>query len=218
MLRVMTANLLNGAGSPVVLRELLKRYQPDIMGAQELSTNQAEVVEHHFAYGVVKPRDDNEGNGLMSQHEIFPSVLPLPYRDGLSGTIDFEGKSVDVITMHLANPIDGRWGKFIERRLQLRAIGPRLTLPGRHILMGDMNSTPSWPAYHRIGGSMDYSVAAWATRNKAAPQRTWAYKPNWRTMLRIDHVFTAGLVATDVKVRKVDGSDHRALIVDLELE
>lgn len=218
MLRVMTANLLNGAGSPDVLRDLLERYQPDVMGAQELSANQAEVMEHHFSYGVVKPRDDNEGNGLMSQLEMAPSILPLPYRDGLTGTIEYDGALIDVISMHLANPIDGRYGKLIDRRRQLNAIGPRLSVPGNRILMGDMNSTPAWPAYHRLGQFMDDTVAVWARRNSVAPQRTWAYKPHWRAMLRIDHVYARGLHATDVRVCKVDGSDHRALIVDLELD
>jgi endonuclease/exonuclease/phosphatase family metal-dependent hydrolase len=217
MLRVMTANLLNGAGSPAMLEELLNRFQPDVMGAQELSVNQAEVMERHFSFGVVKPQDDNEGKGLMSQREMYPDLLPLPYRDALTATIDVDGASVDIVSLHIANPIDGRYGSLHHRRRQIKAIVPRLTVPGRRILMGDLNSTPAWPAYRRLRRHMDDSVADWSQSNSVRPQRTWAYRPNWLPMLRIDHVFTTGLAATVVNVLKIQGSDHRALIVDLEL-
>lgn len=218
MLRVMTVNLLNGEGRPSVLNALLERYRPDVLAAQELSANQAEVLEQHFRHGIAKPRDDNEGMALMAQREIGVEVLPLPYRDGFIGRLDIEGESVEVVTMHLANPIDGPTGKFGERRRQLAAVTPRLSLPGRRILLGDMNSTPAWPAYWKLRRHLRDTVADWAASEGLIPQRTWAYRPGWRAMLRIDHVFADGLHATDVKVRNVDGSDHRALIVDLELD
>lgn len=217
MLRVMTANLFNGAGSPAALKGLLDRYRPDVMSAQELSPNQAVVMERHFAHGVVKPQDNTEGAGLMARHEMYVDVLPLAFRDALVGAINFGGERVEIIGIHLANPIDGPTGRLAERRRQLAVITPRITLPGRRILLGDLNSTPAWPAYRRLTAHMSDSVSDWASRNGVAAQRTWAYRPRWRAMLRIDHVFATGLYATHVRVRKIDGSDHRALIVDLEL-
>lgn len=213
----MTVNLLNGEGDPTVLASLLDRHRPDVLAAQELSANQAEVLERHFGHGIAKPRDDNEGMALMAQREIGVEVLPLPYRDGFVGHIEVDGAPVEVITIHLANPIDGPTGKFGERRRQLAAVTPRLALPGRRVLLGDMNSTPAWPAYWKLRRHMDDAIADWAGREGVMPQRTWAYRPSWRAMLRIDHVFTDGLIATDVAVRKVEGSDHRAVIADLEL-
>ena len=216
MLRVMTVNLLNGAGSPVQLARLLVEHQPDLLAAQELSPNQATVLENHFAHGVCKPRTDNAGTALMSQREMPVSVVPLPYRDALAGAIDVDGEAVEVIAVHLANPIDGPLGRLRERRRQVRAITPRLSRPGNRILIGDLNSTPLWPAYRRLVRHTDDTVSAWAKLHDVPAQRTWGWRPGWPAMLRIDHVLAAGLHATGAVARKVEGSDHRALIVDLE--
>ena len=218
MLRVMTVNLLNGAGSPATLERVLDEHRPHVLGAQELSANQSEVLERHFAYGVSKPRTDNEGSALMSQLEIAVSLLPLAHRDGLVGTVDVDGSEVEVITMHLANPIDGPFGTFGERRRQVAGVVPRLTGPGHRVLMGDLNSTPAWPAYRLLTRHVDDAVAIWAAGAGVKPRRTWGWRPGWPAMLRIDHVLTSGLEATRVAVERVDGSDHRALIVDLEID
>ena len=216
MLRVMTVNLLNGAGSPAQLARLLVEHQPDLLAAQELSPNQAAVLENHFAHGVCKPRTDNAGTALMAQHEMPVSVVPLVYRDGLAGTLDLDGESVEVIAVHLANPIDGPLGRVRQRRRQVQAITPRLTRPGRRILIGDLNSTPIWPAYRRLVRHTNDTVGDWAKLHDLAAQRTWALRPGWPAMLRIDHVMATGLHATGAVTRSLEGSDHRALIVDLE--
>lgn len=215
MLRVMTTNLLNGEGDPAALAALLDELQPDIVGVQELSANQASVIERHFPYGITKPRDDNEGNGLMSTHEMEVEVLELPYRTALRASVDHEGRTIDVISMHLANPIDGWRGKLPERRRQLGALEPILAEPGLRIVIGDMNSTPAWPAYRRIRRHLDDPIAELAARRGHRPGNTWGYRPGWKARLRIDHVLTRGLEATAVEVREVRGSDHRAVVADL---
>jgi len=37
-------------------------------------------------------------------------------------------------------------------------------------------------------------------------------------MLRIDHVFGTGVLGVGTAVERVDGSDHAALLIDLEFE
>jgi endonuclease/exonuclease/phosphatase (EEP) superfamily protein YafD len=36
-------------------------------------------------------------------------------------------------------------------------------------------------------------------------------------MLRIDHVFGTGIRATEVEVHRIKGSDHAAIVADLEV-
>lgn len=216
MLRVMTTNLLNGEGDPDALGALLDEFKPDIVGVQELSANQSTVLESFYPHGVARPRDDNEGNALLAARPIDVEVLTLAYRTALRGTVDDEGVAVDVISMHLANPIDGWRGKLPERRRQLAGLEPILAEPGPRIVMGDMNSTPAWPAYRRLRAHLDDPIADLAAAEDRRPRRTWGYRPGWPAMLRIDHVLTRGFRARGVEVRKLVGSDHRAVIVDLE--
>jgi endonuclease/exonuclease/phosphatase (EEP) superfamily protein YafD len=37
-------------------------------------------------------------------------------------------------------------------------------------------------------------------------------------MLRIDHIFGEGMLAEDVRVVPVEGSDHAAVVADLEMD
>lgn len=216
MLRVMTANLLNGEGRPEALARLLDEYQPDIFGAQELSTNQATVIEQHFGFGVAKPSDENDGNALMASRPIEVEVLPLRFRSGLRADIVFEGESIDVISIHIANPVDTWRGRFPERRSQVNTLEPLLAPAGPRIIIGDLNSTPSWPAYRRLLRHLDDPIADFAELRGTKAAKTWAYRPGYKPRLRIDHVLTIGFRATEVWVREIEGSDHYAVIADLE--
>lgn len=216
MLRVMTANLLNGEGRPDALARLLDEYQPDIFGAQELSANQATVIEQRFGFGVAKPSDQNDGNALMATGPIEVEILPLRFRSALRARIVFEDESVEIMAIHLANPIDTLRGRLPERRSQVNTLEPLLERPGPRIVIGDMNSTPSWPAYRRLRRHLDDPIADFAKLRETKAAKTWAYRPGYKPRLRIDHVLTVGFRATAVWTREIQGSDHYALIADLE--
>ncbi len=217
MLRVMTANLLNGRGRPDALARLLNEYQPTVFGAQELSTNQVSVIEQHFGFGVAKPSADNDGNALMATSPIQVEVLALRHRSALRAEIVLDGTPIEIISIHLANPIDGWRGKFPERRSQLDTLEPILKRSGPRIVIGDMNSTPSWPAYRRLCRHLEDPVADLAELQGTKPAKTWGYRPGFKPRLRIDHVLTVGFRATGTWVREIEGSDHHAVIADLEL-
>jgi endonuclease/exonuclease/phosphatase family metal-dependent hydrolase len=212
----MTTNLLNGEGEPNALAALLDEFKPDVVGAQELSSNQAAVLEDFYSHGVARPRDDNEGNALMANVPIQVQVLTLAYRTALRGIIEHEGVDIEVISMHLANPVDGWRGKLPERRRQLADLHPILSRPGHRIVIGDMNSTPAWPAYRRLRDHLDDPIADLAAAENRKPQPTWGWRPGWPAMLRIDHILTQGFRAEAVAVRPIAGSDHRAVIADLQ--
>jgi endonuclease/exonuclease/phosphatase (EEP) superfamily protein YafD len=58
-----------------------------------------------------------------------------------------------------------------------------------------------------------------AQRRGERPRRTWTplggeHHPR---LLRIDHVFVRGVEAAEVRTVNIVGSDHDALVVDLEL-
>ncbi|MCB1246114.1 MAG: endonuclease/exonuclease/phosphatase family protein, partial [Acidimicrobiia bacterium] len=78
---------------------------------------------------------------------------------------------------------------------------------------GDMNSSPAWPVYK----AMRRRWADLAVEASPEPEPTWAWRPGWRRMLRIDHVFGSGVTAETTGVHAVAGSDHHALVVDVAL-
>ncbi len=215
MVRVMTVNLLNGCADPVSLGRVLDEVSPDVVAAQELGFNAADVLAARFPHGRLEPADDHSGRGLVSVGPIDVSDLPLPYRGGLRGAVDVGGSTAELISVHLANPIDPPRGRLRERRGQLAALEAILQVPTPRILVGDLNSTPLWPAYRRLVRHLDDVVAEWAKIHAVRRPRTWGYRPWWPAVLAIDHVLASGFRAVSVAVERIRGTDHRALVVDV---
>lgn len=215
MIRVMTVNLLNGAADPASLAEAISALSPDVVAAQELGGAAAEVLAESFRYGLVEPADDHRGRALVSHRPLEVSDLSLPYRSGLRAILEVDGTDAELLSVHLANPIDPPRGRLRERRRQLEAL-EKILVPVRPvILVGDFNSTPLWPAYRRLRRHLDDVVASWAGAAGTSPPRTWGYRPWWPAVLRIDHVFAHGFTASGVTVRRIRGTDHRAVTADL---
>jgi endonuclease/exonuclease/phosphatase family metal-dependent hydrolase len=212
-MRVMTVNLLNGEAAPDSLARVLEATDPDIMLAQELAPNAGAIIERHFSHGVVKPVLDYRGKALVSKAPISVDEVDFPFRSILRGETE---DGLEVFNVHLANPIDGWRGRIPERRHQVHALEQMVTSRRRRVVAGDFNSSPAWPAYKRLCRILDDTVADWAARTGEAAGRTWGWRPGWPTMLRIDHVFANGYRATRVDVLDVRGTDHKAVVVDLE--
>ena len=212
-MRLLTVNLLNGEASPSHLEEVLRRCEPDVLAAQELAPNAGAVLERHFPHGVVKPVLDYRGKALVARMPIAVEEIDFPHRSILRGELE---DGTEVLNVHLANPVDGWRGRIPERRDQVRALIDLLSTPRPRVVAGDFNSTPAWPAYRAIARRLDDTVADHARRNQLALKRTWGWRPGWPAMLRIDHVFAEGFCATAVDVLTITGSDHRAVVVDLD--
>ena len=172
MLRVLSANLYNGRADPASLARLLDEMRPDVVAAQELAPNAAEVRADLLPHALDTPALDHTG-----------SARPPPLRK--------------------------RRQQVLTRESKLReTTGPTL-------LVGDLNSTPVWPAYRRLTTLLDDGVAEWARRTGRRPRRTWGYRPWMPAMLRIDHALVRDVKVQNCQVRRITGADHRALIVDV---
>lgn len=217
MIRVITANLLNGRAAPSVLRRLIRAERPHIFAAQELAPNAARVLEEEFPHGRLDPRVDYHGVGLALRYEADVKRLPLAHRDGLQtvleqGTWPELGRPVEIISVHLANPILRPVRRSMEiRRRQTEQLLGHVSNRRPRVLTGDFNASPLWPLYRRLSAEM--TDAARATESES---RTWA--PTWwmPRLLRIDHVFVQDLTPVRVRVRRVRRSDHSAVIADLD--
>ena len=215
-MRVVTVNLYNGRVVPADLQRFLDEFEPDILCGQEVGPEAARVLDAHFAHGRLEPGLDFRGKAMVAQMPITPVSIELAWRGGFRSVVSVDGREIDIVSAHLANPIDGSTGVPVRRR-QLDALEPVLTSIEAGVVVGDMNATPVWPAYRRVRRWFDDGVADWARRTGRRPARTWAPYPDWPALLRIDHVFTRGVELADVQVVPIAGLDHRAVVADVSM-
>lgn len=207
-MRVTTVNLWNGRASAPDLRRLLLDLRPDVVAAQEVAPDAADVLRDLFPHGRVVGRSDFLGRALVSRWPVDVADLPIPGRPGLVGCVD----GIEFRGIHLANPVEGP-GAWRMRRRQVEAavagLGPRV------VVAGDLNATPVWPVHRRLRRELEDGIADWAARTGAHAPATWAPRPWMRAVLRIDHVLVRGVAVERVRVDGVAGCDHRAVTVDL---
>ena len=116
-----------------------------------------------FTMGPCRASLDFEGRALVSVRPMQTEPFDLAFRGGYRGSLELEGSPIDVLSVHLANPLDGLTG-IRARRAQLDGLEPQIATMRRGVLVGDMNATPSWPAYRRLASRLTDGVADWADR------------------------------------------------------
>lgn len=219
--RLLTANLLNGEADPCSLGEVLDRTAPDVVLAQELGPNSAVEIARRYHHSDLRPALDYHGRGIASRFPVGFGTIPMPWREGGWASITIDATTVTVAGVHLLNPIGfPAWRSVRRRRDQMDALErwARSEHPERLVVAGDLNASPAWPAYRRLTELWSDLVAAHAESVGRESEPTWAWRPGRPRMLRIDHVLgSEGIVCTGVTVEPVRGSDHAAVVVDLEL-
>lgn len=223
-LRVMTANLWAERSDPAALARLLEEEQPDVLAVQELGPAQAEAIASVLPYGRLEPRRDCEGLGIALRHPAEVTLLQLPRRDAriarlAPGTWPGLEVQVEVVNVHVVAPHSlPPWRTFATRFAQVRGLGRWLDAnphPAR-IVCGDLNATPLWPAYRHLASRLRDLAAAHAEAAGRPPARTWGPWHGAPRLLRLDHVLASGGRVIELRALSVAGSDHSALVVELE--
>lgn len=214
----MSCNLYNGRASPAAVGDALDRLQPDVVIAQELGPRAAAAIEARLPHGALFPSLDHLGVGIALRHEASVQRVPMARRHGLRARLEPSSWSrlpgpLEVLNVHLTNPLDRPWGSTrVARAAQVRAILARVPADGSAlIVLGDLNSTPLWPAFRDLRRSLRDGIAE-ADRDR----RTWAPFPWMPALLRIDHALVHGPIRImDSRTVRIHGSDHRAIVVDV---
>ncbi|MGH8915910.1 MAG: endonuclease/exonuclease/phosphatase family protein [Acidimicrobiia bacterium] len=218
--RLMTANLLNGRADAGHLARILDRVEPDLVMTQELGPDAAQAIAERYPHHDLRPGLDHRGRGIASRFDAEFGSVDLGWRSGSWGRVDIDGRSLLVATVHLLNPVDFPWWVTARRRgRQLDALFSWMdgvAHEGPFILAGDMNASPKWPVYRRLNARWKDLVAEAGRISEITPAPTWGWRPGWPRVLRIDHVLGAGVEALAAGTEMVTGSDHAAVVVDLQ--
>jgi endonuclease/exonuclease/phosphatase family metal-dependent hydrolase len=222
MLRVLSANLRLGLADARSFAVLVRELEVDVVAVQELGPSQAEQLTPLFPHGKLEPTLEGTGLGIALRRPGEVERLALPGRDARVARLaagDWPGLSrdIEIVNAHLANPIFDVPACWRHRRGQVAGLVSYLSnaAPFPRALVGDLNSSPRWPAYRRLAEALDDAAeiaAAWQGR---AAERTWGPYPGAPRLLRIDHVLVDGLEVLDFRVVPVAGSDHSAVVADL---
>jgi endonuclease/exonuclease/phosphatase (EEP) superfamily protein YafD len=218
----MTANLLEGRADPRHLAETLEHLDPDVLLTQELGDRTAEVIAAHFEHSDLRPEEESAGRGIASRFPARFGEIPLPWRPGLWATIDLPRPFL-MGNIHMHNPIVFPWWRSVRiRGDQLDALFQWVEDHGDPdtplVLAGDMNASPAWPVYRRLAGQWDDLIALWSGESGWAMLPTWAWRPGWPRVLRIDHVFGRGARVVATRVEPLWGTDHAAVVVDVAFD
>ena len=216
--RILSCNLFNGKADPAALAAVLAEHRPDVVAAQELSPNAAEVLGEVYPYGLLSPDDQHRGKGISLRHPGTVAEVPMPFRPGMCAELDPSawpglGRALRIVNVHLANPLDRPWAETRSvRRDQASSV---VQLVGRTnrplIVVGDFNATPAWPTYRRL-----IRVLRDGVHDTGSTRRTWGPVAAGPRLLRIDHAFVHGGARVDDSFTvRIKGSDHSGLIVDV---
>jgi endonuclease/exonuclease/phosphatase family metal-dependent hydrolase len=222
MLRVLSANLCLGRADAEALVALVRAVDATVVAVQELGPAQAAVIGAALPHGKLDPTPDGVGLGIALRHPGRVERLALPQRDARVARLapeDWAGlaRPVEIVNAHLANPVFGVPAAWRHRRGQVAGLAAYLASAEAcpRALVGDLNSTPRWPAYRRLVAELDDAAAVAAARRGRRTEPTWGPTPAAPRLLRIDHVLVDAFDVVDFRVFRLPGTDHSAVVADL---
>lgn len=221
-LRVLTANLLAGAGDAETLVRLVRQHEVDVLAVQEFTPEAATRLD---AYGLAEllphrqlnPVVGTSGSGLYSRFPLVGTGVRTN-RGGFTqafGTLTAPGAAPTTVeSVHPMAPYALEKLRDWERDLDGQ---PRATPGGPvRVLAGDFNATLDHAPLRRLLSS-GYRDAADAAG--AGLTGTWGpYDGDRIPPVTIDHVLVDRRVGVrDVSVLRLPGSDHRPVYAELAL-
>jgi vancomycin resistance protein VanJ len=225
-LRVFSHNV--GMAPPGPLADWLRANRIDIVLLQEVYVgNQAEYEElavdlgYHVVFHMLSS-DAGMGGLILSRLPLTPlAPVSAPTRGGgtryfARARITYNGRPLEIYTAHLESlpMVQGQrrlFGSSTTRLYQSRLLADAIALsPHPVILGGDLNATP---LYRSIGPLRRALRDAWEEAGWGLGNTYPAAFP----LTRIDAVLQRGFHVRYARVERVTGSDHRGLMVMLDL-
>jgi len=220
---VMTYNVGNGLAPPLLLARALRESGADIIGLEELMTEQAGAIQQHLRdiyphqilYGMGIP-----GKGILSRYPIVASTqLELhPERPDLHGFIEMGGRELQIIVAHPPPPRLHRTGihPTKEARQQFEMLLQAAVSGEPTILLGDFNMGDRQAQYSilKAAALSDAFREAGVGSGVTFPRRRGRVR--LVPMVRIDYIwYTQHVRATRAWVGADAGSDHLPVMAEM---
>ncbi|GAB3886658.1 hypothetical protein GCM10028825_16280 [Spirosoma agri] len=226
-IRVLHANVLYSREEYATTVAMLKKHQSDLYVLQEMTPGTIRLVtaqvRTEFPYWVACPSKQQVWTLVGSRTPFRIDQALARQRHIIALETAVRGQQLSVITVHPHTPVVPSW--FTERNEQL-AYAARKTrfnaLPT--ILIGDFNITPFSPIYKDLFQPVAPTTSLQADKQwPLTAARQTRTQPTWprsfpAMMIPIDHAFiNKGFTTQSFRTLDQPGSDHRALVVDLNL-
>ena len=219
-LRVLSANMQFGTGSPEELVALARRTRADVLSVQELTPRLADELEaaglgELMPEQILEPGGRGAGIGLYSRVPLALGSAPGQRRNPLviAGVAVDGAPPVEVAAVHPPPPL--RAGLMPAWRGDLRALPPATPDGPLRILAGDFNATLDHAELRRV---LDTGYVDAAAEVGAGLKGTWPQGRRFPPPVAIDHVLADARIGVRAfSVHTITGTDHRAVLAELVL-
>ncbi|MEO3762114.1 endonuclease/exonuclease/phosphatase family protein [Streptomyces sp. B5E4] len=216
--RLLSANLKFGDATPA-LRTALRAYEPDIALVQECDSRCVEALRGPalraaYPYRVIDAGDPAEGSAILSRY-------PLTEEPGVRGTLSMPAATARVagerVRLQVVHPMPPTPGSMDAWRAELGYLRDAAAARGEvpTVFGGDFNSSQDHEAFRDIldTGLRDSAMLLGRSRTP-----TWPASTTPLFGAQIDHVLVSDrLSPADIEFPELAGTDHRAVLVGLQL-
>ena len=217
-LRVLTANLYQQPRAARSIVDVVRRERPDVLSLQEVTPEVAAALEDAGLRRLLPERvQDIRARGFgTALYARVPLSRGHTRRGGnwSAARVELRGAApTEVLAVHPMAPLNERW--LDEWRADLRRLPPATPRGAVRILAGDLNATLDHAELRRV---IDQGYEDAADEVGHGLRATWPSNRRFPPPVTIDHVLADERCGVrDVRVIDVPGSDHRAVLAELEL-
>ncbi|MGW4052088.1 endonuclease/exonuclease/phosphatase family protein [Streptomyces sp. NPDC004779] len=219
-IRVIAANVEFGQATGSLIA-LARRERPQLLYVSEcdpacgraLTTALTGLLPHRVSVDA----EGSAGSVLLSAYplrdrSVVPSTMGMP---GATATV--AGRPVRLQLAHPMPPLPGQVGLWKTELARLRDEVAARPSDESLIVAGDFNASQDHAAFRSVAAAGLLRDAARATGASRTP--TWPAEGPLPPYVQIDHVLTTtDLVAGATRFPSLPGSDHRAVVADLDLQ
>lgn len=208
-LSILSANVGLGRADPDALLEAAVGVDADVVVLLEADAHFVAALDAagaatQYPYRVVGSAGAPDATAVLSRVR-FEQVDAPAGTEFEAVAVRLEGSGMTVLGAHPAPPLPGladAWRSDLTR-VDAWARGH----DGPLVVAGDFNATTAHPGFRRLcSGSGGLRGCG-----SVLARPTWAPSDGWPDLLRLDHVLTRGVSASDGGVLDLPGSDHAAV-------
>ncbi|MFA0960433.1 endonuclease/exonuclease/phosphatase family protein [Roseivirga sp. BDSF3-8] len=219
LISIMVSNVLMTNKKAHKLKNLVKKYDPDILLTLETNKwweEQLEEIEHKYAYTVKIPLDNLYGMHLYSKLELENAEVGYLVQDGIpsvkSNLKMRSGKRIKIYCLHPKPPSPTEADTSTNRDAELLLVGKEVAKNNKSTLVfGDLNDV-AWSRttqlFQKLSGLLDPRIGRgfFNTFHAQHPLFRWP----------LDHVFhSSDFTLVDIKRLPSVGSDHFPMYAQL---